>query len=169
MEIKVEKYIYCPTCKNTLTAKNDKGEDVLVCNSCGFVFWNNPKPVVSAVISNEGKILTLKRAKEPFKGFWVLPGGFMRHDETPEQAVVRETKEESNLDFSIRDLIGVYTIDDDPRGKHIDIIYSGVHTGDVKLSSEDVEYDFFGTQNLPDKIAYKHRNAINDWVNKQTA
>ncbi len=160
-------YIYCPTCKNSLEKKNINGEYVLTCNNCGFTFWNNPKPVVSFLFIKKGKILLLQRAHEPLRDYWCFPGGFMRYEETPKEAVKREVKEETGLNIQIDGLVGVYRIDNDPRGVHIDIIYSGTGIGEIKLSTENNDYAFYESDKLPELIAYKHREAIRNWLEKK--
>ena len=57
----------------------------------------------------------------------------------------------------------VYRIDNDPRGIHIDIIYYGIPEGEVKLSKEDKNWQYFFPNQLPENIAYCHREAITDW------
>ncbi len=159
-------YKYCPTCKSDLATKNFNGEKALVCSSCGFTFWNNPKPVVSFIYYKDAKILMLQRTNEPFKDYWCLPGGFMRYEETPQESIKREVKEETGLDIEIEGLVGVYRIDNDPRGVHIDIIYHGKANGDIALSEEDKKYNYFDSDDLPEFVAYKHREAILDWLKK---
>jgi len=159
-------YKYCPTCKDKLTRSEVDGDPLLNCKKCGFVFWNNPKPVVSTLINKDGKILMLKRAVEPFKDFWVLPGGFVKYEEEPEQAAMREIREEIGLSVKVGQLVEVYRIGNDPRGAHIDIIYSTkVVSGFLKLESEVFrEFDWFNSKSLPDKIAYGHREVIEKWI-----
>lgn len=159
-----EKYTFCPSCKTTLEWRNIDHEKHLACAHCDFIFWNNPKPVVSVVIVRNGKVLMLKRAQEPLKDYWVLPGGFMRYEETPEESTIREAKEETGLEIELSGLVGVYRVDNDPRGVHIDIVYTAAGKGKVKLSAEDNSSDFFDPDNLPELIAYKHREAIADWM-----
>ena len=64
------------------------------CEICAF---NNPKATVTAIIIKDNKLLLLKRNEEPFKNCWDLPGGFLEQGETPEEAVVRELKEELGI------------------------------------------------------------------------
>lgn len=159
-------YIYCPHCAANLTIQIIDNESVKKCTKCGFIFWNNPKPVVSVLLHNKEKILMLQRTNEPFKDYWVLPGGFINHSETAKEAIKRETKEEIGLDINIDGIIGVYRIDNDPRGIHMDIIFKGNANGEIKLSKENKDYQYFSPDKLPEMIAYKHRDAINDWLKK---
>ena len=98
------------------------------------------------------------------RNYWCLPGGYIDYIEEPEEAVIREAKEETNLKVKINKLIGVYQIDNDPRGINIDIIYFGsIISGELKLNKESSEFRYFAVGGLPKLIAYKHREAIKDW------
>ncbi|OGH12357.1 MAG: hypothetical protein A2857_01325 [Candidatus Levybacteria bacterium RIFCSPHIGHO2_01_FULL_36_15] len=157
-------YKFCPNCKTKLVRKNVECRKLLSCLKCSFVFWNNPKPVVSVLLNDGKKILMLKRANEPFKNFWCFPGGFMDYGETPETAIKREAKEEIGLDIKIGKLIGVYSINNDPRGANIDIVFEGKTEKNINLSYEHSDYKYFDKNHLPEKIAYKHLQAVKDWI-----
>ncbi len=60
---------------------------------------------VDAVVIQDGKILLGKRDSEQYKGYWVLPGGFVERNETTEEAVVREVKEETGAKVELLGLI----------------------------------------------------------------
>lgn len=159
----LDRYRYCPKCATALSFRKEENELVQACSKCGFRYWMNPKPVVSILVKDRnGNILMLQRAHQPLKGYWVLPGGFIRFDETPEQAVIRETKEEIGQRPKITRIIGAYQIDNDPRGIHIDIIYEGHISAPVSLSKEHSGSRYFSPDRLPRHIAYKHRDAIRD-------
>ena len=64
-----------------------------MCLKCGFVNYLNPKVVVGAVSTWEDKILLVKRAIQPQKGYWTIPAGFLETGETIEEGAVRETWE----------------------------------------------------------------------------
>jgi ADP-ribose pyrophosphatase YjhB (NUDIX family) len=68
------------------------------CLNCRF---NNPKPTNSAVIIKDGKLLLAKRKRDPFKGVWDFFGGYVNAGETIEQSLIREVKEELNVDSEI--------------------------------------------------------------------
>lgn len=161
----VEKqFKFCPRCSNTLERKTIDGRSRLHCCKCDFIFWNNPKPCVSIILEKNGKVFLLERLKEPLKDFWVLPGGYVEYDEKPEQSIVREAKEETTMDIKVDKLVGVYLIDNDPRGNSLDTIYSGTIINGSPQLKEHSQYQFFSIDNLPEQIAYKHRRAISDWA-----
>lgn len=163
----IDNYIYCPRCKNELILKKMEKTKVKACDNCGFIFWNNPKPTTSMLIHDDGKTLMIQRAKDPFRDYWVLPGGFVKADESPQKTILRELKEETGIDGNIEGIVGVYLIENDPRGIHIDIIFHGIGSGVIQLSKEDKAWKYFSKDKLPEKIAYKHRDAIMDWYNNQ--
>lgn len=106
----------------------------------------------------------LQRSREPFTDYWVLPGGFVEHTETPQEAITRETKEETGLDIEIEKIVGIYRYEE-PRGVMINFVFQGKFEGEVILSEEHGKWQFFPPTDLPEHIAYKHREAINDWRN----
>lgn len=87
---------YCPVCgSKEFTDNNFKSKK---CNNCGFVFYINASASVAAFIVNEdNELLVCVRGREPEKGTWDLPGGFVDDNETAEEAVAREIKEELHL------------------------------------------------------------------------
>ncbi|OGG09876.1 hypothetical protein A2154_04540 [Candidatus Gottesmanbacteria bacterium RBG_16_43_7] len=156
-------YKFCPSCANPLHKKLINGKKRLTCNKCGFVFWNNPKPTTSVILNKDGKVLMLKRLYDPFKNYWVLPGGYIEYEENPEIAITREAKEETGLDITIDGVVYTYLIDTDPRGNSIDIVFRGIiSAGKIKLLEHN-QFRFFSPDKLPHLIAYKHREAINIW------
>lgn len=90
---------FCPVCgSSSFVQHNEKSKS---CNSCGFIFYINASAAVAAFIVNDNnELLVCKRAKDPEKGTWDLPGGFVDANETAEEAIVREVKEEINANIS---------------------------------------------------------------------
>ena len=86
------------------------GRERDVCLKCGFVNYLNPKVVVGAVSTWEDKILLVKRAIQPQKGYWTIPAGFLETEETIEEGAVRETWEEANARVQIDCILGIYNI-----------------------------------------------------------
>lgn len=134
---------FCPQCATPLapiTQIEDSGEkERLRCAACGYTHWNNPTPVLAAVIEYQGKVLLAQNAAWPGKMFALITG-FMEAGETPQAGMAREIKEETSLDTSELNLIGVY---DFQRMNQVIIAYHALCQGEVKLSPELVDYRLF--------------------------
>lgn len=143
-----ESFKFCPKCATPLaliTQAEDSGEkERLRCAACGFTYWNNPTPVLAAVIEYEGKILLAQNAAWSGKMFALITG-FMEAGETPQEGIAREIKEETSLDTTELNLIGVY---DFQRMNQIIIAYHAVCHGEVKLSPELVDYRLFAFEQV---------------------
>src|SRR5574343_1444229 len=102
---------YCTHCGTPLqwiTQAEDGGDrERLRCPACGWTHWNNPTPVLAAVIEYEGGVLLARNAAWPGKMFALITG-FMEAGETPQDGIVREIAEETNLRTASLDLVGVY-------------------------------------------------------------
>lgn len=93
---------YCPTCGHKLIKKYVDDRDRLFCQTCEAPVYENPIPATAAVLFNDkDEILLVRRSVEPKRGHWCLPGGYVELFETPEQACLREVKEETGLDTEI--------------------------------------------------------------------
>lgn len=92
------KFTFCPQC-GSKNIQTQMGGRKWQCPDCGFDLYNNVASAVGVVIENEkGEVLFEKRAKEPRKGFLVVPGGFTDPDETGEHAAFRECTEETGVE-----------------------------------------------------------------------
>ncbi len=91
----LQSFIFCPKCGGDFLDNNIKSKK---CAKCGFTLYFNPSAAVVAIIKNSGgEILVTTRAKDPAKGSYDLPGGFVDSYESAEQSVCREVLEECNL------------------------------------------------------------------------
>ena len=142
---------YCLGCGTRLalqTAVEDGGpKERLRCPACGWTHWNNPVPVLAAVIECsdcEGRILLARNAAWPGRMFALITG-FMEAGETPEEGITREIGEETSLAVQALNLIGVY---DFQRMNQIIIAYHAVAHGEVRLSPELAEYKLMQPQDL---------------------
>ncbi len=102
---------------------------------CGYVFWNNPVPVVAALVRYQGQILLARNAHWP-AGMFSLVAGYLEQNEAPEAAVVREVKEELSLDASIQAFIGHYSF---TLKNQLIIAYALHATGNLVLNHEIAE------------------------------
>lgn len=82
----------------------------LVCKSCDFIHYDNPKIISGAVVTYKDKFLLCKRAINPQKGLWTLPAGFIELGENPAEGAAREAWEEARAQITVGPLIGIYTI-----------------------------------------------------------
>jgi NAD+ diphosphatase len=99
---------YCPTCASELVPKTIDGVERRGCGACAFVHWNNPIPVVAALVEGAQGFVLARNAKWP-AGMFSLITGFLEQGESPEQALARETKQELGLDVSALTFIGHYS------------------------------------------------------------
>lgn len=84
--------MFCPSCgQQTFIASSEKS---FQCSECAFTFFKNTASAVLAIIRCQDEILVAVRAREPGKGMWDFPGGFVDYDESLEQALFRELEEE---------------------------------------------------------------------------
>jgi NADH pyrophosphatase NudC (nudix superfamily) len=125
---------FCPRCAQPLVERDAGGRARLACpaEACGFVHWNNPTPVVAAVIEHEGAVLLARGRGWPEKLF-ALVAGFLESDESPEAAVLRELREETGLDGEVVSFIGAYAFE--ARNELI-LAFHVRATGTVTLSDE---------------------------------
>lgn len=104
---------YCLKCGDQAKRIIPTGDnrERLVCESCEYIHYENPKNIVGALVSNEnGEVLLCKRAIEPRLGLWTLPAGFMEGGETLEQGAARETYEEACAEIEIGSLLCAVSI-----------------------------------------------------------
>ncbi len=136
-------YKFCPDCTSELaliSQAEDSGDKTrLRCGACGFTHWNNPTPVLAAVIEcvdREGQVLLARNAAWPGR-FFGLVTGFMEAGESPEDGIRREIGEETALEVDGLALLGVW---DFQRMNQIIIAYHAQAHGEIRLSPELAEY-----------------------------
>lgn len=121
-------FTYCPECggKQTVQKHDDTNYE---CTACGWHFWNNAKAAATAIIlRKDGTFLVTKRAREPFKGGYDAPGGFLDYGEDPAVAAAREAREETGLTIKNPILMAThphsYLPDNHPPVSSVDIIFA---------------------------------------------
>ncbi len=157
-------YEFCPICKSGLVTKKVDDNSRLVCSKCGWVHYMNPLPSVVVFLRNtRGDILLIRRGIAPGKGEWALPSGFVEYDELPQNAVLRELKEETSITGKINSFIGFYMEPTKVYGNVLLIAYDiGIVKGKPKHGSDTIDARFFPAGKLP-KIPFNgHRAIIRD-------
>jgi len=127
--------------------------------------WRKPSVTADGIVVKGDKLLLIRRGREPFKGGYALPGGFLEYGERAEDCVVREVKEETGLKTEVVRLVGVYSDPGrDPRGHLVTVVYhlkatgGRLRAGDDAKSAEWVKLDA-----LPD-FAFDHDEIVADFL-----
>ncbi len=153
---------FCPECGSDCMDRSEK--NVMRCTACGFQFFINSSAAVVALIKDDdNRILLTRRAKEPAKGLWDLPGGFVDPGETVENAVKREIKEELNLDVAesvyLGSTPGTYCFSDVTyqiinliflcRVDHLDALRAGDDVSEIIfLKKDEIKLDQIGLESI---------------------
>ena len=127
---------FCPRCASPLSLLQVDQRERLACSAqCGFVHWNNPIPVVTALVQYQGGILLSRNAGWP-EGVFSMMSGFVEQNEAPEQTVLRETSEELGLVVSRLQLIGHYPFE---KFNQLVIAYAIEANGELRINEEIAE------------------------------
>jgi NADH pyrophosphatase NudC (nudix superfamily) len=154
-------YSFCPTCAAPLAARAEDGR--LAC-ACGFIHWDNPVPVVAAIVEHEGAVILARNKDWPEKMYGLVTG-FLEKDEHPEDGVRREVKEELDLEASAAHFVGVYPF---ARRNELIIAYHVPATGTVRLNEELADI----RRVAPEKLRpwdFGTGLAVADWLKRRQA
>jgi 8-oxo-dGTP diphosphatase len=152
---------FCPRCGAEATISYPRS---ITCGNCGYGAFYNPKPVACAIAATQDDdIVLLKRGFEPQRGLWSMPGGFVDLGESVEDAAIRETKEETNLDIEITDLVGVYSRSTD---RIVVVVYAARADGTPTRTEEALEVQAFRPTTIPwDQLAFwSDGRALRDYL-----
>ena len=150
---------YCLQCAKSLVEREDGGLRRLVCPQCDYVFYDNPVPVVAALVEHEGEVILARNKGWP-ETWYGLVTGFLERGETSEEGVLRELKEELDLDGEIVALIGVYSFF---RMNQVIVAYHVRAEGTITLGEELADYKRI----LPEKLRpwpMGTGQAVSDWL-----
>ena len=155
---------YCLYCGSELSAKIINGKDYQACpaKNCEYVYWDNPLPVVAAIVEHEGNVLLARNKAWPPKIFGLITG-FLEKGESPENAVLREVKEELGLDARLESMIGVYPF---LEKNQLIIAYHVSASGEINVGEELAEVKSVP----PEKVRpwpFGTGIAVKDWLEKR--
>jgi len=123
----------------------------------------NPVPTVDIIIEYEGGIVLIERANPPFG--WALPGGFIDYGESAESAAAREAREETCLSLDRLEQFRVYSAPDrDPRMHTLTVVFTARGEGTLCAADDAKGAAVFGLDELPDEMAFDHRQILVDYV-----
>jgi len=124
-----------------------------------------PFLTVDGIVEYDNGIVMIERSNPPLG--WALPGGFVDYGETVEEAVKREIKEETNLEFSDFRILGVYSDPKrDARFHTVSIVFYGKGKGELRAASDAKNAKIYKLNSLPEKIAFDHKKIIRDYINQ---
>lgn len=149
-------FSYCPLCARPLSERS--------CPEGHFTHYDNPVPAVQGWVESGGRYLILKRAREPERGRWDMPGGFVEPGEHPEEAVRRELLEETSMTIAVESLIGIYpSVYGDTGKKTLDLAYRcRIESGEVTISEESREFRWLALEDFPELAFAAERAAYAD-------
>jgi NAD+ diphosphatase len=129
---------YCGKCGRELIPAVIDERRRLRCpdEACGYVFWNNPTPVVAMLVeTEEGIVLAHNKAFPP--GMFSFITGFLEAGEAPEEAAVRETREELSLEADRTEFVGAFPF---RRMNQLVLVYHVFASGAIRLNEELDDY-----------------------------
>jgi ADP-ribose pyrophosphatase YjhB (NUDIX family) len=148
----------CPRCGAGLAGEGGRR----TCGACGFVVYASSKPTVGALVVDDGRVLLTRRAFEPFKGYWDLPGGFLEEGEEPLEGLRRELREETGLDVEPDRFLGMW-LDryggDSTAESTLNLYWAASIVGGEPAPADDVsELGWFAADGLParEELAFEN-------------
>ena len=159
---------FCSNCgeKNQFGEKD--GNKRYFCSHCSTIHYENPKPTATLICMHQNQLLLVKRAVDPGKGMWGLPGGFIERGETPEMGAQRELLEETNLQGRVSNLLGTCSHFNSVFG---DILLMGMEVqiedwSSLKAGDDAEEAILFPLKELPKLAFLCHEKIVNMYLQK---
>lgn len=149
-------FSHCPYCGNLLKNKFEKAKKRLVCNQ-GHTVYLNSKPAVGALIVDDNQnVLLTQRAKEPYKGHWDIPGGFLELGEHPIEGIIREIQEELGIQINIERFLGHFIGEYSEKDEFVLSIFYLVTADVTKAKPQDdiSAYKWFSIDKLPNNLSF---------------
>ena len=158
---------FCSRCGTRLSFGRVDGEHRhrATCAACGFIHYVNPRLVVTTIpVTDDGRVMLLRRGIEPALGAWAQPGGFLEADESAIQGSVRETREETGLIVEPVGIVGLYS---KPQAAIVVVAFeSRIVGGTPSVTPEALEVRPFAPDAIPwSEIAFDTSVwALADWI-----
>jgi 8-oxo-dGTP diphosphatase len=156
---------FCPRCAGPLALREIDRRLRPQCDRCGFIWYQDPKVAAGTLpVMPDGRVVLVRRAIEPQRGWWTYPGGFMDRGETAPGAAVRETREECLLEVEPTALLGVYSY---ATSITVVVVYAAKVTGgELAAGPECLEARAFAVDEIPwGELAFSStRDALRDYL-----
>lgn len=177
---------FCPQCGQPLHSADVHGRlrQYCITAGCGYVHWNNPVPVVAAIVELDGMVILARNKSWPEKMYGLITG-FLEQGETPDDAIQREVREELGLDTVAAHFIGNYAFFE---MNQLILAYHVPARGKITLGDELADYKRVPVERLKpwtlgtgpavrDWLAQRGQSsesmashsAIHDWLANQTS
>jgi ADP-ribose pyrophosphatase YjhB (NUDIX family) len=159
----LDNWRFCPRCGGNLT----RDDDHLTCEDCGSWYWANALPGVQGILERDGRVLLARRAHEPRKGYWDLPGGFLEETEDPLEGLRREFREETGLEVEPVEFL---RIDIEPYDhRYVFSVTWIVRADGEPIPADDVEeLRWFARDELPEEMAFPGQDLVlRDWASRR--
>jgi 8-oxo-dGTP diphosphatase len=151
---------YCPRCGTPVIEKDLYGRLRAVCPQCEWIHFLDPKVAAAVLIEQDGRVLLVRRAGEPFRGFWSLPAGFINGGEDPGEAAVRECLEETGLTVRVTRVLDIISGKEHARGADFIIVYQAeVISGELKADDDADAVEWFERGKLP-QLAFRATQVV---------
>jgi ADP-ribose pyrophosphatase YjhB (NUDIX family) len=162
----LDQWKYCPRCATQIAVTDGKAE----CPSCGFTDYASSHVTACALcVDDEGRVLLARRAGNPFRGYWDLPGGFVGEGEHPLDALRRELREETGLDVEAETFLGIWmdTYSEDDGGPSTLNLYwtARIAAGELRAADDVSDLAWFARDGLPprDRLAFHIADVLSAW------
>jgi 8-oxo-dGTP diphosphatase len=146
---------FCPRCGTEVIREHKFGMVRPICPQCGWIYFVDPKVAAAVLIEQDGRVLLVRRANEPYQGLWTLPAGFIDGGEDPALAAVRECLEETGLSVRVTRVLDVIAGREHERGADFIIVYGAEIISGELIPADDADAaEWFPRDQLP-QLAFK--------------
>ena len=153
---------HCLRCGTLLITRETEERPRLACPACDWILYDNPVPVVAAIVEHEGEVILVRQRGWP-ESWYGLVTGFLERGETPEQGVLRELDEELGLRGEVASLVGAYAFE---QKNELIVAYHVRAEGEIRLGDELEAYKRVAIAKLkPWPFGTGH--AVRDWLAKR--
>lgn len=154
---------FCPQCGARVDAQLP-----FTCETCGTPQYLNPRPTGSALVTHEGRLLLVKRGRDPWGGRWDIPGGFCDGAERQEDAAIREVREEAGVECELGEYLGAWVDVYDDGLPTLNAYFHAAAASDAVGEPDGVEVTaiaWFAPDDIPTDIAFpdSQRAVLEAW------
>lgn len=141
---------FCPRCGTAVVHAERFGKLRAVCPQCNWIHFSDPKVAAAVLVEQDGRVLLVRRANDPFRGLWTLPAGFVDAGEDPAEAAARECLEETGLSVRVKRVVDVIAGREHMRGADFIIVYAAeILRGDLSPADDADAAEWFARDQLP--------------------